>query len=63
MENWYDYETGIDYRGCGVNVVEYEEKGTREFKKGKKRGETEEIQKRFLFLTNLPVSRGNVQKG
>ena len=61
MESCYDYVTEIDYRGCDVNVVEYEEKGTREFKKGKKKGETEEIQKRFLFLTNLPVSGRNVE--
>lgn len=55
----YSYVTGIDYRGYGINVVEYVENREKKIKKGKKKGETVKIKQEFLFLTSLPVSRKN----
>ena len=45
-EGVYDYVTGIDYRGESINVVEYGDL------KGKKR---------FLFVTDLGITRRNVK--
>lgn len=48
---WTDYVNGIDHEGHLVNLLEYGEE--------KKNGEGKE--KRFLFLTDLPVTKKNVR--
>ena len=53
MTLWTDYVNGIDYEGYLVNLVEYGEEERR------KKGERKE--KRFLFLTDLPVTKKNVR--
>lgn len=50
---WSDYVNGIDYEGHLVNLVEYREE------KKKEKGKQEE--KRFLFITDLPVTKKNVR--
>lgn len=50
---WSDYVNGIDYEGHLVNLVEYREE------KKKEKGKQEE--KRFLFITDLPVTKRNVK--
>lgn len=50
---WTDYVNGIDYEGHLVNLLEYREE------KRKKNGERKE--KRFLFITDLPVTKKNVR--
>lgn len=44
----YDYITEIDYKGVKTNVAEYKVKG-------------EKREKRFLFLTNLAISKKNIK--
>ena len=46
-EGVYDYVTGIDYRGEGINVVEYEEL---------------EEEKKFLFVTDLSITERNIKE-
>ena len=50
---WTDYVNGIDYEGNIISVLEY-----REEKRDKKGGREE---KRFLFITDLPVTKRNVR--
>lgn len=57
---WYDYAQGVDYNGHKLNVAEYGEDRARVYKKGKKKGQRENLKKRFLFLTDLPVNGKNV---
>jgi len=56
----YDHVNGIDYNGYQLNVAEYEEEREKERRKGKDKGRKEISRSRFLFLTDLPVTRGNV---
>ena len=56
---WNDHVSGIDYRGYSVNLMEYGEERIWTFRKGKKKGSSEETGKIFRFLTDLPVSRKN----
>ena len=55
----YEYVNGINYNGNLLNAVEYSEETEKEFWKGKKKGEREKRQSRFLFLTDLPVTKRN----
>lgn len=59
---WYDYISEIDYRGYEVSLVEYGEERVRTFRKGKKKGRTEEIRKIFRFLTDLSIGKRNIQE-
>ncbi len=34
--------------------------GGQEYKKGKKKGKKKKIEKKFLFLSNLPIGKKNV---
>ena len=56
---WYDHVSGIDYRGYAVSLVEYGEERDRSYRKGKKKGRTEEVRKTFRFLTDLPLGKKN----
>ena len=53
MTLFSDYVNGIDYEGHLVNVLEYREEKKKKNGKGK--------EKRFLFLTDLPVTKKNVR--
>lgn len=59
---WYDYVTEIDYNGYKVNMMEYGESREQEYKKGKKKGSWKTVEKRFWFLTDLPISKKNVER-
>ena len=61
-KSWYDYVTGIDYNEYKVNLAEYGESRKEEYKKGKKKGSRKQVEKRFLYLTNLPISKKNVEE-
>lgn len=50
---WSDYVNEIDYEGHQVNLIEYREEKSRE--KGKRE------EKKFLFITDLPVTKKNVK--
>ena len=53
MTLFSNYVNGIDYEGHLVNVLEYREEKKKKNGKGK--------EKRFLFLTDLPVTKKNVR--
>ena len=53
MTLWSDYVNGIDYEGHLVNLLEYREEKKKKNGKGK--------EKRFLFLTDLAVTKKNVR--
>jgi len=59
---WYDYVNGIDYKGYQLNLAEYEEEREKEIRKGKDRGKKKTARSRFLYLTDLPVTKRNVEK-
>ena len=61
MKEWYDYVTDIDYKGHKINLAEYVEGREHIYKKGKKKGKAKTIRKEFWFLTDLPVTRKNVE--
>lgn len=61
-KSWYDYVTGIDYNEYKVNLAEYGESREEEYKKGKKKGSRRQVEKRFLFLTDLSISKKNVEE-
>ena len=58
----YDYVNKIDYQGNLLNLVEYQEERTKKIQKGKNHGKKRNCRKRFLFLTDLPVTKRNVAK-
>ena len=53
---------GIEYNGYQLNLAEYVEETEREIRKGKNRGKKRRTRSRFLFLTDLPVTKRNVGK-
>lgn len=57
---WYDYVMDIDYNGYKVNLAEYGECREQKYKKGKKKGEKKIIEKKYLFLTDLPIKKKNI---
>lgn len=57
---WYDYVTDIDHKGYRVNLAEYGECIEQEYKKGRKKGKKKQINKKFWFITNLPVRKENI---
>ena len=57
---WHDFVTDIDDNGHKVNIAEYGEERNVEIKKGSRKGETENVKTRFLFLTDFPVNQKNV---
>ena len=63
-DEWEEYDdvNGIDYQGYFLNLIEYQEERTKKIQKGKDRGEKRNCRKRFLFLTDLPVTKRNVAK-
>ena len=58
-KTWTDCVTDIDYNGHKVNVVEYGEKREREIKIGMKKGEKIPVEKRYCYITDLPVNKKN----
>lgn len=58
---WWDYVSDIDYEGHKVNVVEYQENEEVKIQKGKKKGETRDEQRAYMFLTSLPLQKKNVR--
>lgn len=60
VKEWYDYVTDIDYKGHKVNLAEYVESREHIYKKGRRKGKAKTIRKEFWFLTDLPVTRKNV---
>ena len=60
-KGWHDYVTDVDDNGYKVNLVEYGEGREQACKKGKKKGEARTIRKEFWFLTDLPVTKKNVE--
>ena len=61
-KHWYDYVNGIEYNGYQLNLAEYVEETEKEIRKGKNRGKKRRTRSRFLFLTDLPVTKRNVGK-
>ena len=61
-KEWYDFVEDIDYNGYKINLAEYGESETYTYKKGKKKGISEERRKKFWFLTDLPLSKKNIRK-
>lgn len=59
---WYDYVNGIDYNGYQLNLAEYVEEREKEILKGKNKGKKQTVRGRFLFLTDLPVTKRNAAK-
>lgn len=45
-----------------ATLVEYQEERMKEIQKGKDRGKKRNGRKRFLFLTDFPVTKRNVAK-
>lgn len=60
-KEWYDYVTNIDYKGYHQNLVEYGSCREYVHKKAPQKGEKVEKREFFWFLTDLPISRKNVQ--
>lgn len=58
----YDYVNGINYQGYFLNLIEYQEERTKEIQKGEESRKKRNCRKRFLFLTDLSVTKGNVGK-
>ncbi len=59
-KKWYDYVTDIDYKGYKTNLAEYGEIREHICKKGRKKGNVKLIRKEFWYLTDLPVTRKNI---
>ncbi len=59
---WYDYVTDIDYKGYKINLAEYGGTEVYTFQKGKKKGSQEEREKKFWFLTDLPLRKKNIKE-
>lgn len=59
---WYDYVNGIDYNGYQLNLAEYVEEMEKEIRKGRNKGKKRTSRSRFLFLTDLSVTKRNVSK-
>ena len=59
-KKWYDYITDIDYKGYKINLAEYGEIKEHICKKGRKKGNVKLLRKEFWYLTDLPVTRKNV---
>lgn len=57
---WYDYVEGIEHNGYKTSLVEYTEERQIIYKKGVQKGRRRKVEKSFLFLTNLSISRKNV---
>lgn len=55
----YDFVTGVDYNGYGMNIVEYNKKRNVKMKKGPGKGSVRETATRSVFLTDLPASKKN----
>ncbi len=63
---WHDFVTEIDYNGYGINIAEYVEERHMETKSGPVKGELKEVRSKFVYITDLPVSkkkRGGVGGG
>ena len=56
-----DYVVDINYEGHKTNLMEYQEHFVKKYKKGKKKGKEEKVRKEFWFLTDLRVSKKNVE--
>ncbi len=57
---WYDYVEGIEHNGYKTSLVEYREERQIIYKKGMQKGRRRKVEKSFLFLTTLSISRKNV---
>ncbi len=57
---WHDFVTGIDYNGYGINIVEYGGERQAETKSGPGKGKLKEVMSKFVYITDLPVSKKNV---
>lgn len=57
---WHDYAEGIDCNGYRISAVEYMEERSVEMKRGPDKGKMKDIKAKFVFLTDLPVSKKNV---
>ncbi len=54
---WHDFVTGIDYNGNGINIAEYGEERRVEIKRGPDKGKLKDVRAKFVFITDLPVSK------
>jgi len=57
---WHDFVTGIDYNGYGINIAEYGEERHVETKRGSDKGKRKDVRVKFVYITDLPVSKKNV---
>lgn len=60
-KEWYDYVTDIEYKGYHVSLAEYGSRRKHVHKKAPLKGKCVELVENFWFVTDLPVSRRNVQ--
>ncbi len=58
----YDYVNEMDYQGYLLNLIEYQEERERKIQRKKRRGEKKKTRKRFVFLTDLSVTKKNVAR-